>query len=74
MTGKERRQKLQKLQDLVIDKYIEALEDGSLKPMELQAVVTFLKNNKIVETEVEVSKEDDIDSMVEVLKWDISFH
>lgn len=68
MTGKERRAKLQKLQDLVIDKYIEALTDGSLKPMELQAVVTFLKNNKIVETEKEVDKEDDIDDMVEELK------
>lgn len=63
-----RRQKLQKLQDLVIDKYIEALEDGSLKPMELQAVVTFLKNNKVIESEKIENEDDDYDNMVEDLK------
>lgn len=63
-----RREKLQKLQDLVIDKYIEALEDGSLKPMELQAVVTFLKNNKVIESEKIENEDDNYDSMVEDLK------
>jgi hypothetical protein len=63
-----RREKLQKLQDLVIDKYIEVLEDGSLKPMELQAVVTFLKNNKVIESEKIENEDDNYDSMVEDLK------
>lgn len=63
-----RREKLQKLQDLVIDKYVEALEDGSLKPMELQAVVSFLKNNKVIESEKIENEDDDYENMVEDLK------
>lgn len=66
--GLTRREKLQKLQDLVIDKYIDALEDGSLKPMELQAVVSFLKNNKVIESEKIENEDEDIDSMVGELK------
>lgn len=66
--GLTRREKLQKLQDLVIDKYVEALEDGSLKPMELQAVVSFLKNNKVIESEKIENEDEDIDSMVGELK------
>jgi hypothetical protein len=63
-----RREKLQKLQDLVIDKYIDALEDGSLKPMELQAVVSFLKNNKVVESEKIENEDEDYENMIEDLK------
>lgn len=60
-----RQQKFEKLQDLVLDNYIEALENNELKAMELGPIITLLKNNKVVQEKAEYSESDLIESLVE---------
>jgi len=60
-----RSQKFERLQDLVLDSYIDALESGGIKPMELAPIVTLLKNNKVVQEKQEHSESDLIDDLVE---------
>lgn len=57
--------KLKMLDDLLLDSYINAMEEGNLKPLELGAVVTYLKNNKEVAEKKEHSEADLIDELVE---------
>lgn len=57
--------KLKMLDDLLLDSYINAMEEGNLKPLELGAVVTYLKNNKEVAEKKEHSEADLIDGLVE---------
>ncbi len=57
--------KLKMLDDLLLDSYINAMEEGNLKPLELGAVVTYLKNNKEVAEKQEHSEADLIDELVE---------
>ena len=57
--------KLKMLDDLLLDSYINAMEEGNLKPLELGAVVTYLKNNKEVAEKKEHSESDLIDELVE---------
>jgi len=40
--------KLERLQELLIDKYITALENDEVEVKDLSSVVTLLKNNKIL--------------------------
>lgn len=63
-----RLEKLNKLQDLVLDTYIEALQEGELKAMELAPIVTLLKNNKILEDKKVTPESEVIDGLVEELK------
>ena len=44
-----KKEKLKMLDILLLDKYIEAMGDGTLKPLELGAVVSYLKMNAIQE-------------------------
>lgn len=60
-----RSQKFELLQDLVLDSYIDALQTGGIKPMELAPIVTLLKNNKVVQEKQETSESDLIDSLIE---------
>lgn len=60
-----RQQKFEKLQDLVLDNYIKALENNELKAMELGPIITLLKNNKVVQEKAEFSEADLIESLVE---------
>jgi len=57
-------EKLAKLNELVIDSLIEGIEEGDIKPMELQGAITLLKNNKVVQERQEESEADVIDSLV----------
>lgn len=41
------RSKMERLQELVVDKLIEELEEGNLKAMDLQSSISLLNNNKI---------------------------
>jgi len=59
-----RSQKFERLQDLVLDTYLDALDNGELKAMELAPIVTMLKNNKVVQERQEESEADVIDSLV----------
>lgn len=60
-----RQQKFEKLQDLVLDSYITALETGGIKPMELAPIVTLLKNNKVIQEKQEHSESDLIDELID---------
>ena len=60
-----RSQKFEHLQDLVLDTYIDALEAGGIKPMELAPIVTLLKNNKVVQEKSEQSESEIIDALIE---------
>ena len=60
--------KLNLLQDLVLDTYIEALKEGELKAMELAPIVTLLKNNKILEDKKITPESEVIEGLVEELK------
>jgi hypothetical protein len=62
------RQKLEILNELVVDSLIEGISSGSIKPMELQGAITLLKNNKVVEDRKEESDSDLIDSLIESKK------
>lgn len=57
--------KLKMLDDLLLDSYINAMEEGNLKPLELGAVVTYLKNNKEVAEKKEHSESDLIEDLVD---------
>ena len=57
-------EKLAKLNELVIDSLIEGIEEGDIKPMELQGAITLLKKNKVVQERQEESEADVIDSLV----------
>ncbi len=60
-----RLEKLNKLQDLVIDKYIQALEDDEIDAKDLGSVITLLKNNKVVEDRKIFSESDLIDGLID---------
>ena len=60
-----RLEKLNKLQDLVIDKYIQALEDDEIDAKDLGSVITLLKNNKVVEDRKIFSESDLIDDLID---------
>ena len=56
--------KLERLQELLIDKYITALENDEVEVKDLSSVVTLLKNNKIL-----AQKEDDrANELIEIQK------
>jgi hypothetical protein len=60
-----RREKLEKLNDLVIDEAINQLESGEVGLKDLNSIITLLKNNKVVEEKVEHSESDLIDTLIE---------
>ena len=62
--GMTLRQKLEALNELLVDACIENLQSKSIKPNDLGAIVTLLKNNKVVEEKREQSESDLIDSLV----------
>lgn len=64
-TGKSLRQKLEMLNELLVDECIGNLSTGKTKPNDLGAIVTLLKNNKVVEEKRELSESDIIDDLVE---------
>lgn len=64
-TGKTLRQKLEILNELLVDECIDNLSSGKMKPNDLGAIVTLLKNNKVVEEKREESESDVIDSLIE---------
>lgn len=64
-TGKSLRQKLEMLNELLVDECINNLSTGKTKPNDLGAIVTLLKNNKVVEEKREVSESDLIDELIE---------
>lgn len=59
------RQKLETLNELLVDACIENLDSGKIKPNDLGAIVTLLKNNKVVEEKREISEADLIDDLIE---------
>lgn len=59
------RQKLETLNELLVDACIDNLQSGYIKPNDLGAIVTLLKNNKVVEEKRELSESDLIDSLIE---------
>lgn len=63
-TGKTLRQKLEILNELLVDECIDNLSSGKMKPNDLGAIVTLLKNNKVVELDREESESDVIDSLI----------
>ena len=58
-------EKLKKMDNLLLDTYILAMEDGQLKANDLGAVVTYLKNNKEIAEKKEHSEADTIAGLVE---------
>lgn len=48
-TDKTLRQKLEILNELLVDECINNLSSGKIRPNDLGAIVTLLKNNKVVE-------------------------
>lgn len=65
LAGMSKADKLKMLDDKLLDSYIVAMDDGDLKPLELGAVVTYLKNNKEVSEKKEHSEADVIEDLVE---------
>jgi hypothetical protein len=66
LTEQELRNRLKRLNELLVETCIENLEQGRIKPNDLGAIVTLLKNNKVVsEKEEELSEADIIDGLVE---------
>ena len=63
------RAKLERLNELLVDACIENIEGGQLRPNDLGAIVTLLKNNKVVEEKRELSESDLIDELIEAKKW-----
>ena len=57
--------KLSMLDDLLLDSYINAMEGETLKPLELGAIVAYLKMNKEVAEKKEHSESDLIEDLVE---------
>ena len=62
--GMSVRQKLEFLNEKLIDTCIDNLSSGKIKPNDLGAVVTLLKNNKVVEEKREESESDIIDALI----------
>ena len=66
LAGMSKRQKFAELDSLVLDNYIIALSVGKISPVELAPIVTYLKNNKVVQDSKEEETEADvIESLVE---------
>ena len=63
-----RRERLEKLNDLVIDTAIEELEAGNVGVKDLNAIITLLKNNKVLDEHRELTESDIVDSLVEDIK------
>ena len=62
-------EKLSLLDDLIMDNYIKIMQKGQLKANDLGAVVTYLKNNKVVqEKKAEETESDVIDSILKEVK------
>ncbi len=59
------RQKLEALNELLVDACIENLSSGKIKPNDLGAIVTLLKNNKVIEEKREVTESDLIEELIE---------
>lgn len=53
-------QKFAKLDSLVLDNYIIALSVGKISPIELAPIVTYLKNNRVVQDKKSEESESDI--------------
>lgn len=69
LSGMNKRQKFAQLDGLVLDNYIIALSIGKISPIELAPIVTYLKNNKVVQdSKEEESEADVIDDLVEDVK------
>lgn len=54
MVTSKLRGKLEILQELIVDAYIEGIETGGLHPRDFAPVVTLLNHNKVVTTAEEV--------------------
>ena len=63
-TDKTLRQKLEILNELLVDECIDNLSTGKIRPNDLGAIVTLLKNNKVVELEREESESDIIEDLI----------
>lgn len=60
-----RREKLERLNELVIDVAIDELEAGGVSLKDLSSIITLLKNNSVVEEKHEHDEAAVIDSLVE---------
>jgi len=60
LAGRSKGQKFAILDELVLDSYIVALSVGKISPIELAPIVTYLKNNKVVQDKKEEESEADI--------------
>lgn len=58
------REKLESLNELLVDACIDNLQNNKIKPNDLGAIVTLLKNNKVIEEKREHSESDLIDSLI----------
>jgi len=58
------RQKLELLNELLVDTCIENMQNNKMKPNDLGSIVTLLRNNKVVEEKREISESDIIDSLI----------
>ena len=58
------RKKLETLNELLVDACIDNLQGGQIKPNDLGAIVTLLKNNKVVEEKRELSESDFLDTLI----------
>jgi len=63
-----RRERLEKLNDLVIDIAIKELEANNVGVKDLNAIITLLKNNKVLDEHKELTESDIVDSLVEDIK------
>lgn len=59
-----RREKLERLNDLVIDEAIKQLESGEVNLKDLNSIITLLKNNKVVEEKQEHDEAELIDNLI----------
>lgn len=59
-----RREKLELLNDLVIDEAIKQLESGEVNLKDLNSIITLLKNNKVVEEKQEHDEAEVIDNLI----------
>lgn len=60
-----RKQQLERLQGLVIDKYIEGLESGSIAFRDMSPIVALLNQNSIVEEKSRSTVEEEIQQRIE---------
>lgn len=63
-TNTKLRAKLERLNELLIDRCIENLESGKVKPNDLGAIVTLLKNNKVIEERREITESEILDGLI----------